>query len=409
MDSEYDLALQSDTRYKKTLIVKTVPVMDKGRRKFFRLFAAGSIGAGLTPLMAAGMGKTSVAEPTATNIAEALKYPRNNNSLPGKYPGRVIKVQNESSVSDDVISEDVVYKMLGNGMLSLTGDPDINAAWRNFVSPGEVVGLKVNPIGGKLLSTNHALVKSVISQLEKSGISRTDIVIFDRRMQQLLDAGFTKENYPGIKIVATEHVDESGSYYNEKGELYSLSMIDKDWYYWADCEMEYDDYLLPFMVNQGKYSYFSTIITRQLDKVINLPIMKNAGASITLCLKNLGYGVITNTSRLHSTLWAETSAQVCAFPPVRDKVVLNIADGIRGCYDGGPGANPQFFTDYKMLLIGTDPVAVDMTGYDIIIGKRIEMGRQNAFAESGLNQMLIAQELGLGIADKEKIELKEIS
>jgi hypothetical protein len=80
--------------------------------------------------------------------------------------------------------------------------------------------------------------------------------------------------------------------------------------------------------------------------------MKNAGASITLCLKNLGYGVITNTSRLHSTLWAETSAQVCAFPPVRDKVVLNIADGIKGCYDGGPGANPQFFTDYKMLLLG---------------------------------------------------------
>ena len=383
--------------------------MDKGRRKFFKLFAASSIGAGLSPLIAAGLGKPSVAEPTATNIAEALKYPRKKNSLPGKYPGRVIKVHNESSISGDVISDEVVNKMLGNGMLSLTGDPDINTAWRNFVSPGEVVGLKVNPIGGKLLSTSHAIVKSVIAQLEDSGISRTDIVIFDRRMQQLLEAGFTSENYPGIKIVATEHVDESGSYYDKKGELYSLSMIDKDWYYWADCEMEYDDYLLPFMVNQGKYSYFSKIITRQLDKVINLPIMKNAGASVTLCLKNLGYGVITNTSRLHSTLWAETSAHVCAFPPVRDKVVLNIADGIRGCYDGGPGANPQFFTDYKMLLIGTDPVAVDMTGYDIIIGKRIEMGRQNALADSGMNQMLIAQELGLGIADRAKIDLKEIT
>jgi hypothetical protein len=383
--------------------------MDKGRRRFFRLFAAGSIGAGLSPLMAASPVKATIAGPTATNIAEALKYPRKNNSLPGKYPGRVIKVHNESSISGDVINDEAVCKMVGNGMLHLTGDSDINAAWRRFVLPGEIVGLKVNPIGGKLLSTSHALVKSVISQLEDSGIARTDIVIFDRRMQHLLEAGFTKENYPGIKIVATEHVDDSGSYYNEKGELYSLSMIDKDWYYWADCEMEYDDYLLPFMVNQGKYSYFSKIITQQLDKVINLPIMKNAGASVTLCLKNLGYGVITNTSRLHSTLWAETSAHVCAFPPVRDKVVLNIADGIKGCYDGGPGANPQFFTDYKMLLIGTDPVAVDMTGYDIIIGKRIEMGRQNALADSGLNQMLIAQELGLGIADKEKIDLKKIT
>jgi hypothetical protein len=87
-------------------------------------------------------------------------------------------------------------------------------------------------------------------------------------------------------------------------------------------------------------------------------------------------------------------------------VVLNIADGIRGCYDGGPGANPQFFTNYRMLLLGTDPVAVDMAGYDIIIGKRIEMGRQAGFADAGLRQMLLAEDLGLGIADGTRIDLR---
>jgi hypothetical protein len=114
--------------------------------------------------------------------------------------------------------------------------------------------------------------------------------------------------------------------------------------------------------------------------------------------------VITNTSRLHATLWAETSAEVCAFPPVRDKVVLNIADGLRGCYDGGPGANPQFFTDYKTILLGTDPVAVDRIGFERIIGKRIEMGRQADFTAAGLKQMNLAAELNLGIADKEQIQ-----
>ena len=380
--------------------------MDKGRRNFFRLFAAGSLGAGLSPVMAANLANLTARQPTATNIADALKYPRNENSMPGRYPGRVVRIVDENSIAEDVIQEDAVYEMLEGGIKNLTEETDTSRAWRQFVSPGEVIGLKVNPIGGKLLSTSHSLVKSVISQLEQSGIPKEKIVIFDRRMQQLLDAGFTPGNYPGITIWGTEHVDESGSYYDEKGKLYSLSRIDRDWHYWADCEMEYDDYMLPFMVNQGKYSYFTKIVTRQLDKIINLPIMKNAGASITLCLKNLGYGVITNTSRLHSTLWAETSAQVCAFPPVRDKVVLNIADGIRGCYDGGPGANPQFFTDYRMLLLGTDPVAVDTAGYDIIIGKRIEMGRQAGFADVGLRQMLLAEELGLGIADRERIDLR---
>lgn len=382
--------------------------MKQGRRKFFRLLAAGGLGAGIAPVMAAGMSDVSVAKPVKTNIADALRYPRNDISMPGKYPGRVVRVENDKSVADNVIQEEVVGKMLKDGLAELTGTSDIKAAWRHFVSPGEVIGLKVNPIGGRLLSTSHALVKSVISQLEESGTERGNIVVFDRRMQQLRETGFTPENYPGITIAGTEHVDDNGSFYDENGELYSLSMIDRDWYYWADCEMEYDDYILPHMVNQGKYSYFSKIVTRQVDKIINLPIMKNAGASITLCLKNLGYGVITNTGRLHSDLWAETSAEVCAFPPVRDKVVLNIADGIKGCYDGGPGANPQFFTDYKMLLLGSDPVAVDMAAYEIIIGKRIGMGRQQGFSDAGTRQMVLAGELGLGIADRNRIDFRNI-
>ncbi len=383
--------------------------MDKGRRNFFRLLTAGGIGAGLSPVMAGSLAEPLKPDlPTATNIAEALKYPRNENSMPGKYPGRVVKVSHEDPLDEGIIRDGAVYSMLEKGILNLTGTGDVSSAWRQFVSPGEVIALKVNPIGGKLLSTSHAMVRSVISQLDQSGISKKNLVIFDRRMQNLIEAGFTKENYPDIEIVATEHVDENGSYYDEHGELYSLSRIDRDWYYWADCEMEYDDYLLPYMVNEGKYSYFSSILTKQVDKVINLPIMKNAGASITLCLKNLGYGVITNTSRLHAPLWAETSAQVCAFPPLRDKVVLNIADGIKGCYDGGPGANPQFFTDYKMILLGTDPVAVDMTGYDIIIGKRIEMGRQDVLTEVGEKQMKLAGELGLGVAVRDQIDLRSI-
>jgi uncharacterized protein (DUF362 family) len=160
------------------------------------------------------------------------------------------------------------------------------------------------------------------------------------------------------------------------------------------------------MVNGGKHSYFTNILTKELDKVINIPILKNAGASVTLCLKNLGYGVITNTGRLHAQLWGETSAQVCAFPPVRDKVVLNIVDGIVGCYNGGPGANPQFIIPYKTVLAGTDPVAVDRIGYDIVIKKRIEMGIQEEDTDRGKEYIKMAAGYGLGEADLDKIDLQ---
>jgi uncharacterized protein (DUF362 family) len=169
--------------------------------------------------------------------------------------------------------------------------------------------------------------------------------------------------------------------------------------------MKYDAYTLPYMINEGEESYFTKIVTKELDKIINIPILKNAGANVTLCLKNLAFGCISNTSRLHAKFWNQTVAEVPAFPPIRDKVVLNIVDGIKGCYNGGPGANPQFFTYYKDILIGTDPVAVDRVGYDIVIKKRIEMGLQKEDTGSGIVTLKMANAMGLGEFETEKINL----
>jgi len=126
-------------------------------------------------------------------------------------------------------------------------------------------------------------------------------------------------------------------------------------------------------------------------------------------MKNLAYGAITNTGRLHKPLWSETCAEVCAFPPLRDKVVLNIVDGLRGCYEGGPGANPQFICNYNTMLIGTDPVAVDRIGYEIVLKKRIEEGVQEEENPVGIKFMQMADDLGLGVSDPEKIKRVELT
>ncbi|HOC48304.1 MAG TPA: DUF362 domain-containing protein, partial [Bacteroidales bacterium] len=147
---------------------------------------------------------------------------------------------------------------------------------------------------------------------------------------------------------------------------------------------------------------------QELDKIINIPILKNAGMTVTLALKNLAFGSVSNTGRLHAKLWNETCAQVCAFAPLRDKVVLNIVDGIKGCFNGGPGANPQFFCDYHSIIAGSDPVAVDRIGFDVVIDKRIAEGLQKSATPQGLEFMLQAEKLSLGVADREKIELREV-
>lgn len=381
-----------------------------GRRHFFKLAALGGLGASImSPLnLRSSLARmTGEDEKTKTNIDEALKHPRTENSMPGKYPGKVVKIKDPDSVVDDKPQEAEAYKILAEGMLLLTGEKKLKKAWRHFVDKDEIIGLKVNPVAGKPLSTSHAVTKSIIKQLLETGIPKENIVIWDRREMQLHEAGFNEENYPGIKIRGTEQQDADGGFYDKDGVLYGEKMIDKDWYYRADCEQEYDAYTLPYMVNSGKYSYFTKICTQEVDKIINVPILKNAGPTVTLCMKNLAYGAITNTGRLHKTLWAETCAEVCALPPLRDKVVLNIVDGLRGCFDGGPGANPQFICNYYTMLVGTDPVAVDRIGYDIVIKKRIEEGVQEEELPRGRKFMEMAAELKLGIADPEKIELIE--
>jgi hypothetical protein len=282
------------------------------------------------------------------------------------------------------------------------------AAWREFVTPDDIVGLKVNPIGGTLLSTSHEIVRTVIRQLERAGVPTDNILIWDRREFELHDAGFTAENFPGLAIIGTEQKDARGSYYDAEGKLYGERMIDREWYYWADVEEKYDAETIPYMVNEGKHSYFSTICTRRVTKIINLPILKNAGASVTLALKNLAFGSISNTGRLHKQLWAETCAQVPAFPPLRDKVALNIVDGIVGCYNGGPGADPQFIVPFNTIFAGTDPVAVDRTGYDIILARRIEEKVQKDESPRGRVFLDLAQDLGLGTGDPAKITLDKI-
>lgn len=377
------------------------------RRNFVKSSVITGLGAVIATGYSSAISLSGFAKP-ATNIADALKYARNTSSMPGLFPGKVTEIFHANSVNEKKISLEAVNQMLTKGMLELTGTKKIEKAWAMFVKPGEKIGLKVNPVAGKELSTSIEIVKVVISQLEKSGIDKNDIMIWDRREFELSEAGFTAENFPGIKITGTECKDDKGSFTDETGKLYGEERIDKNWYYWADVEGKYDAETLPYMINEGKNSYFSKICTEMADKIINIPILKNAGASVTLCLKNLAYGAISNTGRLHDQLWADTCAEVCAFPPIRDKVVLNIVDGLIGCYQGGPAANPQFITNFNTVLIGTDPVAVDRIGYEIIYKKRVEENIQKEESPRGRAFLEMAERLELGVADIKKIDHKKI-
>ena len=88
---------------------------------------------------------------TASSLAlgaqTAATLPRTKLGMPGLYPGRVISVHHPLSIAAGVYQKSAVHQMMHRGMAGLTGADDWAAAWRQFVEPGDVVGIKLNPVG----------------------------------------------------------------------------------------------------------------------------------------------------------------------------------------------------------------------------------------------------------------------
>jgi hypothetical protein len=252
--------------------------------------------------------------------------------------------------------------------------------------------------------------------LRKGGIPRKNIVIWDRFEGMLKEAGFTAERYPGIDIVGMQMMDEEAmskedqaeaSWKGEDGKHISNANFDSNVYYWADVEGPEDPNYVNQHVCRGKYSYFGKLLTRRLTKIINVPVFKNTGNGISMATKNMGYGAVNNTGRLHRPLFFDVCTEVLAFPVIRDKMVLNIIDGLRGQYEGGPMPAPKYTFPYNTLFFATDPFALDMHCHDLMVAKRKEMGIQVNEHPRFTDYLRYAERLELGIADPGKIKVVE--
>ena len=83
-----------------------------------------------------------------------------------------------------------MLKLLDRAMQALFDRDHPVEAWRRVVRPGETVGLKVNTLGGRGISTNPQLVEAVCERLQEAGVKPADIVIWDRDSEELERAGF---------------------------------------------------------------------------------------------------------------------------------------------------------------------------------------------------------------------------
>lgn len=357
-------------------------------------------------------GLAAPAVPLVSSVRSFEKPAVSRLGIPGPYRGRVVEVRHRGSVVSGVYQAGPIRAMMRRGMTALTGAEDWAEAWRVFFEPGDVVGIKVNPVGAPHVISSAEVIYEIVDGLKSAGVKVRDVIVYDRYRKDFLAAGFDKLLPEGVR-------QSSGS------DHYDLVQLDINGY-------DPEHYLDMALVTPGqdpanpeaRRSYVARFLTRDVNKLVNLAVLKDhQSAGVTLALKNLSHGLVNNVYRSHSTPTLNACGTfipaVVNLPVIRQKTVLNILDGIKALYHGGPGSDARFVWEHKTLYFATDPVALDRTGWKAIDEKRLQAGMSvvaEAVPDPPLSNFLrrqpehieIAGALGLGEWDESRIDLKRL-
>lgn len=330
------------------------------------------------------------------------------NGMPGKYPRRVVEVLHPDAVNDDnEINGRAVRSMMAAGMRNLTGADHPREAWKQFFQRDDVIGIKVNPVGRKSNGTDgyvrdavgsissFEVLLEVVAALRDIDIPARNILVFERYADEFRQAGYEavlrERVMAGVRwfASATRYHDAQvalDGYDGPRDRDAHVVGYDRDHYvHMGFCAPQHDRH-----DDRRFRSHTSNVVTRLVNKFITVPVLKDhRSAGVTLSIKNMSHGMNNNVARSHinglTRLDGAASGpnQCNTFiptavlqPAIRQKATLHILDGLIGVYEGGPGAwNRTWRTwRHKGLFFATDPVSLDLVGWQVIDRKRLLEG-----------------------------------
>lgn len=245
-----------------------------------------------------------------------------------------------------VLNGGKVLALLDKAMASYTGRKNPAEAWRRVIPAqvlaGGTIGLKVNGLGGRGISTHGVLIAAVCERLQQAGVKPGNIVVWDRNARDLAACG-QQINTGDRGRVRCYGSDVAG--FEEQETACGAARV-----------------------------RLAKLLTRECAMILNLPILKDHGmAGMTFALKNM-YGVVDQPRLLHADHCNPGVADLNALPVVRAKVRLTIGDALTSVYHGGPVFHPEYLWYPNALVVGEDRVAVDRTGWQMLEARRKEAG-----------------------------------
>lgn len=309
--------------------------------------------------------------------------------------GKVVVIESEKAIQTFNPQPRVIREMVNHGLQSVTGKTSNTAAWLSLLTTNDVIGLKVYSSPGGSAGTRTAVVGAVIESLFQAGISAKNIIVWDRRISDLRQAGFF--DLAAKYQVRVEGAQEEGY---DPEVSYSTPLIGN--LVFGDLEFGMKG------VGIGRNSYVSKILTREVTKIVNItPLLNHNTAGVSGVLYGLTMGSVDNFLRFESDeeRLATAVPEIYALPQVGDRVILNIVDALICQYQGEERTLLHYATTLNQLWFSFDPVALDVLAIEKL---QFERKRANA-PEPKFNAQIYRNSalMDLGIAESSKVKVEK--
>ena len=275
------------------------------------------------------------------------------------------------------INQKKLLRMYNQGIQILMGQQNSKDSLRLLFKSNDRVGIKINTISGRKLSSRPEVSFSLANLLQESGIQQKNIIIWDRTNRELRDAGYSLNlSRSGPKVFGTD----------TKGFGYDPRLIS----------------------HRNIGSLFSSIQSDNITASISLAVLKDHGmAGVTAGMKNY-FGAIHNPNKYHDFNCNPFIAELFETEFIKRKHKLTILDSLVVQYHRGPSYHARWAEINEALIFSLDPVAADFVGWQVIEKLRAEKGLPSLKEEKRAPIYLsTAEKMGLGKANPEEIQIIE--
>jgi uncharacterized protein (DUF362 family) len=314
---------------------------------------------------------------------------------PFQAPGKVVKVVKKDSLQANQLypKPEDAKAMLTRVMTELTGKPDLVASVKEFVHPKDKVLVKVNGIARENMGTNKELVLPFIEALIAAGVPANQITVLEQYSGFLAGTRITPQNLPaGVQVA----IHQNGKIKGPDGDKENPAMVNMP------------ERLIP---GTGTRTKFVRPLT-EATAAFNFALVKDHSiCGFTGALKNMTHGCSINPHDFHVHNASPQIALMYAQDVIKSRVRLSILDGYKVMANGGPlWKMPQHVKPHEAVYASTDPVALDMIGWEVVEKYRAELGLKTLTDDKRAPVYIkTAGELGLGVADRARIQLKEVT